>query len=199
MNPRLRTIGAAGLLAVLAFALYAIPVGTRPLSIDEVAVLRQSQAVVHDAGRLRLFFQVSDDRWLPPVAVYATAAASVVAPPEHAGRLAAAAVGAMNVALMFVLSRRLFTGDVAPVAAALLLMATPAHFVFARTGSDAIYSLPFALTWLIGEIDYLRLGDRSRLAVAALALGVGIYTQPSGPLTMGLFLAVTLAVLWGPG
>ena len=95
MSPLLRTIGAASLLAVLAFALYAIRIGTRPLSDDEVAVLRQSQAVVQGDRGLRLFFQLSDDRWLPPVAVYATALVSVVAAPEHAGRLAAAAAGAL--------------------------------------------------------------------------------------------------------
>ena len=179
--------------------MYALPIGTRPLANDEVAILRQSQAVVHGESGLRMFFQSSAERWLPPVAVYATALTSVVAPSEHAGRLAAAAAGALNVALMFVLSRRLFPGHAAPIAAALLLMATPAHFVFARTGIDAIYGLPFALTWLIGLIDYLRTGERWRLALGALALGVGIYAQPSGPLTMGLFLAVTLAVMWVSG
>ena len=78
-------------------------------------------------------------------------------------------------------------------------MATPAHFVFARTGIDAIYSLPFALTWLIGVIGYLRVGEPWRLGIGAFALGVGIYAQPAGPLTMGLFLAVTLTVLWVSG
>ncbi|MDP3718478.1 MAG: hypothetical protein Q8T13_12005 [Acidobacteriota bacterium] len=146
-----------------------------------------------------LFFRVSDDRWLQPVAVYSTALMRLVASPETAGRLAAAGVGALNVALLFVLCRRILSSAPLAVGAALLLMITPAHFVFARTGVDAIYPLPFVLGWLLAIVAYFDGGDRRQAAAGGLALGLGAFTHPSAPWTMGSLLLVTLLAIWLSG
>jgi len=76
------------------------------------------------------------------------------------------------------------------------LMVTPAHFVHARSGTDAIYLLPFVLVWLINLVAYLRDGREWRAAVAASALGLGVYTQPAGPVTMAFLLAVMLTAIF---
>ena len=199
MNTRLNTFGTAGLLAVLAFVLYTSRISEPSRSADEAVLLGQAKVVASGDGGLQLFFRVNDEHWLPPLAVYATALISSVAPSDHAARIGTAAVGAVNVFLMFVLSRRLFPKPRVAVGAALLLIATPAHFVYARAGVDAIYTLPFVLAWLIGVTDVLNGGPRWRAAVATCALGVGVYAQPAGPLTMGFLLVITLAAIWLSG
>ncbi|MDP2318627.1 MAG: hypothetical protein Q8O42_04720 [Acidobacteriota bacterium] len=199
MSPRLRSLATAGLLAIVAFGLYAIRIGSATLSPAESELLHQATTAGIGADGYPLFFRVSDDRWLQPVAVYSTALMRLVASPETAGRLAAAAVGALNVALIFVLCRRLLASAPLAVGAALLLMFTPAHFVFARTGVDAIYPLPFVLAWLLAMAAYFDGGDRRHAAAGGLALGIGAFSHPSAPWTMGFLLVVTLLAIWRSG
>ncbi len=182
----------------MAFGLYAIR-GNSPLSPAETELLHQATSTGIRADGYPLFFHVSDERWLQPVAVYFTALLRLVTSPETAGRLAAASVGALNVALIFVLCRRLLASTPLAVCAALLLMITPAHFVFARTGVDAIYPLPFVLAWLLAMAAYFDGGDRRHAVAGGLALGIGAFTHPSAPWTMGFLLLVTLLAIWLSG
>jgi hypothetical protein len=193
LSTGLRSIATAGLLATLAFALYAVRIGHAPLTPAELDVTRLANS---DST---LFFKADDERWLQPLAVYATSLMSAVVGTDHAGRLAAAAIGGLNVALMFLLVRALLSSTTAGIGAALLLMATPAHAIFARMGVDAIYPLPFVLTWLISLNAFLEGGDRRFAAVGALALGVGVYSTQSAPLTMGFLLIPTLGAIWLSG
>jgi len=200
----LRSAATASVLAGLALLLYGTRLGSPIYSTAEVALLRQAQSVAVSGrdieGHLTpLFFRVAEDRWLQPLPVYATAAVATVASAHTAGRLTAAVVGAMNVVLLFVLVRRLFPDPWVPVGAALLLMLTPAHFVYARTGVDAVFILPFVLVWLTCLVHSLNGGAPWRAALGALALGVGVYSQPSAPVTMVFLLVVTLAALWRSG
>jgi hypothetical protein len=189
----LRSIATAGLLAILAFGLYAVGIGARPVTPAEAELTR------HTGDAAALFFKADDDRWLMPLAVYAAALTDVVSPPDSAGRLAAAAIGGLNVALMFLLARHVLSSTAAGLGAALLLMATPAHIVFARMGVDAIYPLPFVLAWLIALQSFFQNRDRRFAAAGAFALGVGVYTTPSAPLTMGFLLVATLVAIWLSG
>ncbi len=193
MSSRLRTIGVASLIAAVGFAVYAAASGTALPSPGELELLQQA-AGLHE-GRLRLFFQVADERWLQPIPVYLTALAALVAPAGSAARYATAAAGAIDVALMFVLAQRLFPRRLIPLGAALLLLVTPAHYVHARLGTDAIFVLPFVLTWLICLADYLRDGRTVSAVAGAFALGAGVYSQPAAPLTMMFLLVVTLAAM----
>ena len=181
----------------MAFALYSTGLGAGPLSTDESAILQTALAI--DRQPFRLFFQVDGERWLQPIPVYFTALAGFVAPADLAARYATAAVGTLDVALMFVLGRRLFSQWLAGFGAALLLLATPAHFVHARLGTDAIYVVPFVLIWMISMLGHVRDGRASSASAAAFTLGVGVYTQPAAPLTMAFLLVVTLAVMWASG
>jgi len=188
----------AGLLAVLAFGLYAIRTSA-PLSPAEHDLLRQAAGVGSAANGFPLFFHLEDEHWLQPVAVYATALAGRMSSPDNAGRLASAAIGGLNVALVFLLARRLYASTLVAGGTALLLMATPAHIAYARTGVDAIYPLPFVLAWVLALVSYFETGDRRLAAAGAFALGVGVYSHPSAPLTMGFLLVVTVATIWMSG
>jgi len=183
--------------AVVAFGLHAASLRTHPHSPAESELLQQAAGL--SDGAWRVFFQVSSERWLQPIPVYMTAFAGLIFPAELSGRYAAAAVGAIDIGLMFILARRVFVHRLAPYGAALLLLVTPAHLVYARLGTDAIYVLPFVLVWLIGLAGYLRDGRTASLVTGAFALGAGVYTQPTAPLTMTFLLAVTLAALGASG
>lgn len=187
----------ASFAAAVAFAFYAVPLSTNAPSPGELALLQQAARL--NVGSLRLFFQVDGEQWLQPIPVYLTALAGLVAPPDAAARYATAAAGAFDVALMLVLARRLFQHRLIPCGAALLLLVTPAHFVYARLGTDAIYVLPFVLIWLICLIDYLRDGRAANAVAGACALGVGVYSQPAAPLTMTFLLIVMLAAMGASG
>jgi len=194
LSTRLRSTATAGLLAIVSFGLYATRIGSTPLSPAEAELLHQATAGI-EADGFSLFFRASEDRSLQPMAVYATALIGLVAPLESAGRVAAAGVGSLNVALLFLLCRRLLASTPLALGAALLLMITPAHFVFARTGVDAVYPLPFVLAWLLAMAAYFDGGDRRLAAAGGLALGLGAFTQPSAPWTMGFLLVITLLAI----
>ncbi len=204
MNPRLRSLDVAAAIAILAFGLYALRLGIAPLSADETLLLRQSQAIAQTGRDLSdrtfpLFIQVGDEQWLPPIAVYSTVLMSAVAPPHLAARMASAAAGAVSVALFYLLLARIHPAHWLALAGALLFALTPAHVAYARTGTDAIYPVPFVLLWLIGIWSALSSGRRPPLLAATFALGVGVFTQPAAPLTMGFLMVVTLAALWTSG
>lgn len=193
MSTGLRSIAIAGLLAILAFGLYAIRIGNAPLTPAEIEVTRLA------GGTNSLFFKADEGRWLQPLAVYATSLTTLISSTGSAGRVAAAVVGALNVALMFLLARRLLSSTAAGIGAGLLLMATPAHVAFARTGVDAIYPLPFVLLWLMSLLAFLDSGDRRLAAAGTFALGVGVYSTQSAPLTMGFLMIVALGSIWVSG
>jgi len=193
LSSRLRTIGVAILVAAVAFILHSAFLGSTPPSPGELELLQQAALVSN--GSWSLFFQVSAERWLQPIPVYATALAGLIAPTDLAARYATAAAGALNVGLMFLVARRLFHHRLAPYGAAVLLLVTPAHLVHARLGTDAIYVLPFVLVWLICLGGYLRDGRTGHLVAGAFALGAGVYSQPAAPLTMMFLMAVSLAAL----
>jgi len=188
-----RTIGVASFAAAVAFAFYATPLSQAAPSPGETALLQQVARL--DEAPLPLFFHVSGEQWLQPIPVYLTAFIGIIAPADAAARYATAALGALDVVLIFVLARRLFQNRLIPYGAALLLLVTPAHFVYARLGTEAIYLLPFIFIWLICLVDYLRDGRAVHAAGGAFALGVGVYTQPAAPLTMTFLLLVSLAAM----
>ena len=78
-------------------------------------------------------------------------------------------------------------------------MFTPAHFAFGRIGIDAIYVIPFILIWLYAVLEFIDKDRPAAIALAAAALGAGVYSTPAAPLTM-IFLWITMMVaLWVAG
>lgn len=142
-----------------------------------------------------LFFHVEGESWLQPVAVYAAALFRQAGAGDASGRVAATIVGALNVALVFIVARMLFVRMSLALCAALLAMLTPAHWWHAQLGTDAIFPVPFILLWMIAMLRFFRLDSPAMLALAGLSLGAGVYTHPVAPLTMtGLWIATVGAL-----
>jgi len=190
----LRPFITACVLAGVALASYTFHLTSTPLSASEAVFTQQAQ---HAFPPHSLMFHVADDRWLQPVAVYAASVVRAAGGGDYSGRIASAIAGALDVALLFGAIQLVASYRVA-VAGALVLLATPAHFWFARLGTDAIFPVPFVLGWLIAALRFVHFDSRKALVVGGLVLGAGVYTHPTSPLVMGwLLAALVLAAMVG--
>ena len=189
---RLQPTVTACLLAALTLLLYAFRLTTPPISPDEAAF--NARAATVRPGATPLFFRVNDDRWLQPAAVYANAAVGTAGGDDQSGRFASVLLGASDVALVFsiahLLSGRAWVGMIAAV----VLMLTPAHWLLAQRGTDAIFPAPLVLLWLWNLVRFLKWDAMRSLAGAAAALGALIYVHPAGPMTAAFLWLLTLAV-----
>src|SRR6188768_406698 len=99
------------------------------------------------------------------------------------GRIASAIMGAADVGLVFLIahliSRRAWVG----IAGALVLMFTPAHWVFSQAGTDAIFPVPLVLLWFLNILLFFERDSIRNLGAAAVALGLSVYSHPAAPLT----------------
>jgi 4-amino-4-deoxy-L-arabinose transferase-like glycosyltransferase len=192
----LRPIATAGLLALATFILYSVELRREPIGPEEARVLSAAQQTRDGLPPLLIN---TGDRWLQPMGVYTTTISHAIAPGFFAGRWASIFVASLDVALVFLVAWRLFSRYLAALVAAILLMFTPAHYAFGRIGIDNIYVIPFILIWLYALLEFLDKDRPAAIALAALALGAGVYSTPSAPLTM-VFLWLTMMVaLWVAG
>jgi 4-amino-4-deoxy-L-arabinose transferase-like glycosyltransferase len=180
-------VAAAALLATLAFGLYSYraedpsqTANEKPL--NEAVDLLTTRGGHDDAGRfLPVFVRVSSELWLPPVPVYATLAAATVRRTEQPGRQSAAVLGALGVVLTYVFAVDLFRQRALGWLAALLLLSNPAYVASARSGAlDGVWVIPPLLLSLIAVTSFAETGSQRAIAVAAAALAVCAYAQPSG-------------------
>ena len=197
-------------LAVTA-VLYLHGLGTAPVYIggDEARFATAASSIASDGRdlsgtRLPLFFHLPDSlaadaggtRWYQPLLFYLMAAVFRFLPvSEQSMRLPTAAIGLLDVFLIYVVGRRLFANRGWATLAALVLALSPAHFIFSRQGLDYICPLPFVLAWLWCVIAAVESGS-SRLSLASgLILGVGFYSYIASWATMPLLLLVTWVAL----
>jgi 4-amino-4-deoxy-L-arabinose transferase-like glycosyltransferase len=197
LSIHLRPIATACLLALATFILYSLELRREPVGPAEARVLSAAQQMPN--GVPPLLVNTGGDRWLQPIGVYATTISHAIAPGFFAGRRASIVVASLNVALIFLVAWRLFSRYLPALGAAIILMFTPAHLAFGRIGIDAIYVIPFILLWLYALLEFLDRDRPAAIALAAAALGAGVYSTPSAPLTM-IFLWMTMMVaLWVAG
>ena len=183
----------ACLLAGVTLLLYGFRIAAEPLSAEETVFVEQARSLDQS---MPLFFHVRDEHWLQPIAVYAQAIARVVGAGDMAGRVAATIAAAANVALVFAVVR-LAGREWIAVAAAFLLLLTPAHWTYARLGTDAILPASFVLLWLLGILTYFRREQAWMLVLAGGALGLGTYAHQTAPLTMAWLLVVSVIAVIG--
>lgn len=171
---------------------------------DEVVISLQAHSIATTArdfeGRLLpLYFhmpQVEERAWYQPAIVYFTAALLQVLPTTEASfRFATAVVATIDVVLMFLVARRLFGADRWGWVAAILLAATPTHYILGRVAFDFIYPLPFILGWLLAMLVYLEKREPWRLFLATSILGLGFYSYIASVAMMPIYLAFTLYLL----
>jgi hypothetical protein len=191
-STRHRHVAAAALLATLAFGLYSYRADDASQTANEKPLsaavdLLTARGGHDDAGRfLPVFVRVSPELWLPPVPPYTTLAIATVRRAEQPGRQSAAVFGALGVVLTYAFASDLFRQRAFGWIAALLLLSNPAYLAAARNGAlDGVWVIPPLLLSLVAVRSFAETGSHRSLAVAAAALVVCAYTQPSGA-----FLAV---------
>ncbi|MGH9139993.1 MAG: ArnT family glycosyltransferase, partial [Vicinamibacterales bacterium] len=185
--------------------------GTAPVYIggDEARFATAASSIASagrdlSGSRLPLFFHLPDSlaadvggtRWYQPLLFYLMAAVFRFLPvTEQSMRLPTAAIGLLDVFLIYVVGRRLFAARGWATLAAVVLALSPAHFIFSRQGLDYICPLPFVLAWLWCVMAAVESGS-SRLSLASgLILGVGFYSYIASWATMPLLLLVTWMAL----
>lgn len=200
LNPlsiHLRPIATACLLALATVILYSLELRREPIGPEEAAVLSAAQQLPN--GAPPLLVHISGERWAQPVGFYATAISHAIVPGFFAGRHASIFVASLNVALIFLVAWRLFSRYLPALVAALILMFTPAHYAFGRLGLDVIYVIPFILIWLYALLAFIDKDRPVSIALAAGALGAGVYSTPSAPLTMAFLWLTMMVALWVVG
>ncbi len=176
------------------------------LAPDEVFSALTAQSVA-ETGRdlngrfLPLYFQLPDSfetrMWYQPIAVYAMAASVKVLPfSESTVRLPMTIAAIIDILLAYCIGRVLFRNDVLAVAAAVLLMLTPAHFSDSRVAMDHHAFLPFILGWLLCLLLYLERPRPALLFGAGLILGIGLFTYIASYVLMPVFALFTAVVLY---
>jgi 4-amino-4-deoxy-L-arabinose transferase-like glycosyltransferase len=195
----MRPIATACLLAGVTLLVYGFRLSGAPIGADEAVVLHESLLQDDDSAGTRtpVFFRVTDERWLLPVPVYATATLRAIGGGNVSARFATVIVAALDVALLSLVAGIVFGSPLAAFVAALLLLMMPAHVSFGRSGVDAIYPVPFLLAAILAVLSYLKTDRPWLLLLAGACLGAGIYTHRSAPLTMTFLLVlcgVTLMV-----
>jgi 4-amino-4-deoxy-L-arabinose transferase-like glycosyltransferase len=137
-----------------------------------------------------LFVQSADGTWLQPIPFYVSSAFGPRAP---------FVVGVIDLILTSAAAppqpQRRRGG--APTAA--LLMFFPAHAIFMGQSGDAIYPVAFVAAWLLCLLRFLDEPRPRWLLAGGLSLGLGVYTQPSAPISMTVFALISLAALWLDG
>ena len=171
---------------------------------DEVVISLQSHSVATTGrdfeGRLLpLYFHtphVEQQAWYQPAIVYFTVPFLWVLPSaEWSFRFPTAVIATINVLLMFLVARRLFGSERWGWVAAILLAATPAHYLLGRVVFDFIYPLPFVLGWLLAVQCYLDDKRPWQLFAATTVLGVGFYSYIASVAMMPIYLALTFFLL----
>jgi 4-amino-4-deoxy-L-arabinose transferase-like glycosyltransferase len=156
-----------------------------------------------NAQRTPLFFHNTDplipnnstEVWWQPVLIYLIAAVLRVAPlSEWSVRLPIAVLAILDVWLIYAIARRLFVNRWYAVLAAVMLVLTPAHLIFARMAVDYFCPIPFALMWLWCLLRGIQTDSRRLPAVTGLILGVGLYSYIAAWIIMPFYLGVTHVV-----
>ena len=191
---RQRPIVTACLLAGITLLLYAFHLSAAPLTPDEAAFNTHGQSI--RAGWTPLYFRVRDDHWLQPAAVYANAVAQRAGGGEVSGRFASAVLGAINVALVFLIAHLMTGRWWIGVIGGIILMLTPAHRAFAQLGTDAIFPPTLILSWLWSTLRFLKWDSLQSLTAGAVCLGLSVYCHPAAPLTAAFLWVLTLIAAW---
>lgn len=197
---RLRATVAAWILAGLYLwaGMFFARLATDVVATRQVLFRQQSTSVLR--GNTPLFFHGSGDNgdsWFQPVAIYATALVSWIGrDAQVSSAIAGVVAGALNVALVFLIARRVTGRSLPGFAAEIILFVTVSHMGIAVGEIDAIYPITCILLWLYALLRFLQSDSPRALIGAALALGVCVYSHPAGPLTAIFLWMLTLAVSW---
>ena len=186
-------------------ALDSVPV---MVAVDEARFALHAHSIVTHGtdlagNRLPLFFHITDplnpaidsETWWQPALFYLVAGVFQFVPPAAWSlRLPTAILAIVNVILIYLVSRKLFSNGWYAVVAAGVLALTPAHYIFARRALDYFCQLPIALAWLWCLSLYEASAPSWLPAAMGLLLGLGLFTHISSWIVMPGYLAATCLV-----
>jgi 4-amino-4-deoxy-L-arabinose transferase-like glycosyltransferase len=131
-----------------------------------------------------------------PVHIYATAlSVKVLGYSDLAVRLPSAIVGILNLALLFLVARRLLGSRWLALAAAGLMSISPHHVQFSRIAWETNFALALFLLGLLAFLHGVS-GRGWLVAVAGLLFGLDLYTYNAAKVFVPLFVILAVAVYW---
>ena len=154
-------------------------------------------------NRWPLFFHITDpvnpdsesETWWQPALFYLVAGVFRFVPPSAWSlRLPTTILAIVNVILIYLVARKLFSNGWYAVVAAGMLSLTPAHYIFARRALDYFCQLPIALAWLWCLSLYVESAPAWVPAAIGLLLGLGLFTHISSWIVMPGYVAATCLV-----
>jgi 4-amino-4-deoxy-L-arabinose transferase-like glycosyltransferase len=169
--------------------------------LDEIFFGLQAYSIAgtgHDTnGRLLpLYFQIGNNVWYQPIAIYSSALLLKWLPLSDATiRLSTVLVGLVNVGLLYLVAVRVLRHVGWALVAATLLALTPAHFIHSRVAVDYLYPLPFVLVWLVCLLGYRERPRPWLLFAATTSLGLGFYSYIASVVMMPIYLLLTWLML----
>src|SRR5262245_3301857 len=199
LTPVLLVLGAA--------ALYLPGLQDAPLyaSHDEIIYSLQAHALAstgHDlSGRfLPMYIEYPPTfgrpTWDQPMLIYAIAATLKVLPfSEFSIRLPMVLLAILDVLLIYLVARTIFGSERFAIAAGVLLVLSPSHFMHSRQAIDFQLSLPFMLAWLLCLTLYIRRHNPRLLFAAGATLGVSLFGYVAAYVFVPIFATATLAAL----
>jgi 4-amino-4-deoxy-L-arabinose transferase-like glycosyltransferase len=189
-------------LALATIAIYAVRLALLSLVHDEVVYALNALSLAN-TGRdlsgqfLPVSIPVIGTFFATPLNIYTTAIFLKLAPlTETVVRLPSVLIGALNVALVFLVGRKILDSTRLAALAAVILMLTPAHFIHSRLATDHIYVVAIMLGWMLALLSVEREDQRWRIAASTALLGLGLYSYLGAAITMPVFVGVTLVFLY---
>jgi len=192
-------------LALATVIIYVVRLGLLTLVHDEVVYALNAWSLAN-TGRdlsgqfLPVSIPVIGTFFATPLNIYTTAMFLKLGPlTESMIRLPSVLIGALNVALVFLVARKILVGNGLASIAAAILMLTPAHFIHSRLATDHIYVVAIMLGWMLALLSVEREDQRWRIAASTGLLGLGLYSYLGAAITMPVLVALTLAFLYRRG
>jgi 4-amino-4-deoxy-L-arabinose transferase-like glycosyltransferase len=195
---------------VITCAIYFRALDTVPVvvAVDEARFALHAHSIVTHGtdlagNRWPLFFHITDplnplldsDTWWQPALFYLVAGVFRLVPPAAWSlRLPTTILAILDVILIYLVARKLFSNDWYAVVAAVVLSLTPAHYLFARRALDYFCQLPIALGWLWCLSLYGESSPAWLPASIGLLLGLGLFTHISSWIVMPGYAAATCLV-----
>ncbi len=143
-----------------------------------------------------LYFWHLGEMWATPIITYITSLFLLFLPiSETVIRLPSVFVGILNIALVYLLVKRIFKNGILGLIAAILIGLTPVHFIHSRLLLDNLWIVPFTLGWLLLLNIFLEKKQGKYLFWSVFILGLGIHSYHAAKIMMPLYLLMTFFVV----
>ena len=136
--------------------------------------------------------------WATPIIVYITSLVLLFFPiSESTIRISSAAIGVVSVAIMMILTKRIFKKELFAILSGLFIITTPVFFIHSRILLDNLYPIPFVLAWLLLLYIFLEKKVPGFLIFSGLSLGIGFHSYHAAKIMMPVyFLASIIFAAW---